>query len=157
MPRGTYLTSEEKGKILAFREEGFSFRNIARKIGRSHNVVWQFLHNPDAYGSLKRGGPKKKLSKRDERRIIRAASNNIRSLNDLKSDLNLNVSKSTVYRVIRGTEYLLSQGLKPAPRLTPAHREARRQFALRNLGRDWTKVRVQNSLTIFFFLNTNHI
>ena len=58
MPRGTYLTDVEKGKILAFLENELSFREIVRKLGRSDK-------NKTQYGKNKTEDPKRKLSERD--------------------------------------------------------------------------------------------
>ena len=80
MPRGTYLTDVEKGKILAFLENELSFREIGRKLARSDRVVRNFPKNKSQYGKNKTGGPKRKLCERDRRRIVKAASNSMESL-----------------------------------------------------------------------------
>lgn len=53
MARGAFLTEMEKDKITAFREEGLSFRQIARKIKRYDKVVRNFIKNPSDYGQKK--------------------------------------------------------------------------------------------------------
>ena len=150
MPRGKYLTEQEMGKIKAFKELNIPVREIARRISRSHNVVINFLKNPDNYGQNKTGGPKKKLTSRSERRIINAVSNSRKSLSALTSELNLNVSRSTVYRAILRSPHISRQKLKKAPRLLPRHKEARMKFARENMQTDWTKVR---TFFILFFFN----
>ena len=60
MPRGPYLTDFEKGQISVYLKNGLSFREIARKINRSHVVVTNFAKDPESYGKKKCGGPKKK-------------------------------------------------------------------------------------------------
>lgn len=60
MPRGKYLSDVEKGKILAFSEEGLSLREIGRKLNRHHVTIGNFLRDPVNYGLHKTGGPKKK-------------------------------------------------------------------------------------------------
>ena len=79
MPRATYLTDVGKGKILAFLENGLSFREIGRKLGRSDRVVKSFAKNYGQHGKNKTGGPKRKLSERDRRRIVKAASKSMKS------------------------------------------------------------------------------
>lgn len=151
MPRGTYLSEQEKGKILAYRDSDVKIREIARRLNRSHHVVLNFLKNPDGYGKNKKGGPKKKLSKRCQRRIINAASNSLKSLNQIKAELMLDVSRSTVYRTLKDSPNIRRQKLKQAPRLLPRHKANRLQFARDNMRRDWSKVcnHFDSSLTFF--------
>jgi predicted transcriptional regulator len=66
MPRAT-----EKGKIIALHGEGCGLQEIARKLTRSHKVVSNFLRKPETYGTNKKGSPKKKLSPRTERRLVK--------------------------------------------------------------------------------------
>lgn len=140
MPRGTYLTEEERGKILAFRECNVGIREIARRLGRSHHVIINFLRNPERYGNNKTGGPKKKLSERTQRRIVQTASNSLKSLKQIKAELSLDVSCSTIYRTLKSSPYIQRQKLKQAPRLLPRHKQARLEFARANMRRDWSKV-----------------
>ena len=100
MPRGTYLTDVEKGKILAFLENELSFREIDRKLGRSDRVVRNFAKNKSQYDKNKTEGPKRKLSARDRRRIVKAASNSIKSLSQISVDCGVKVSKSIISRML---------------------------------------------------------
>ena len=52
---GTYLTDVKKCKILAFLENGLSFREIDRKLGRSERVVRNFAKKQSQYGKNKTG------------------------------------------------------------------------------------------------------
>lgn len=101
MPRNICLSDVEKGQILAFKSQNLGIREIGRCINRSHNVVRNFLIDPDTYGTKKTGGPKKKLSTRDERQVVRAASNSMKSLRQIKADLQLNVSTVTLHRTLK--------------------------------------------------------
>ena len=103
MPRGKPLSEIEKGQILAYHETGMSNRGIAERISRSHDVVNNFLKNPDVYGKNRRGGPKPKLNARDKRKILAAASNTSRSCRNIKDDLALNVSTSSIRRAINSS------------------------------------------------------
>lgn len=140
MPRGKLLTDEEKGKILAFAEEKLCLREIARRLQRSHNVVRNFLANQQNYGKNKKGGPKKKLSLRCERRIINYSSNSVKSISKMISDLNLNVSRSTVYRVLKRSKFIKCQKMRKAPKLQPRHIAARLEFGRHNISTDWHSV-----------------
>ena len=53
MGRGKQLTKEEIGKILAYRDQGLTMRQIGDKIGKSKNVVSHFLQDPENYGTKK--------------------------------------------------------------------------------------------------------
>lgn len=104
MPRGSYLSDIEKGKIIAFREEGVSIREISRRLERSDKAIRTFLKDPDNYGKNKKGGRKPKLSARDKRRIIANASNSMKTVNQIREDCGLNVSRWTVNRVLKIVE-----------------------------------------------------
>ena len=103
MPHNTYLTNEEKTKILAYKKNGMPFRQIGRKLSRSHNVVINFYRNPLKYGQ------KQKISGSFHQRILRLASNSDKSLIQVKEELLLNVSKATMHRVIRRSKHIRRQ------------------------------------------------
>ena len=69
VPRGSYLSDLEKGKILTFSGEGLSRREITQRLNRLRKVVANYLNNPTHYGTNKKGGPKKKISPRTERKM----------------------------------------------------------------------------------------
>jgi transposase len=140
VPRGTYLNDIEKGQILAHHEHGLGMREIGRKIGRSDKVVASFLKNPEEYGTKKSGGPKKKLTPRDERRILNAASNSFKSISNIRDECGVTVSRATVGRVLQNSPNIVNQHLQSAPRLLPRHKEARLEFARENMQQDWSKV-----------------
>lgn len=140
MPRGRYLTEIEKGKILAFLENGLSYREIGRKIQRSDKVVRNFAKNQNEYGKNKTGGPKKKLSDRDRRRVVNAASNSMKSLSQIAQQCGLKVSKSTISRVLKQSKTITRQKLKTMPKLLPRHKLARLEFAKKNLQTNWKMV-----------------
>jgi IS30 family transposase len=100
MPRGTCLTEVEQGRILAHKENKLGLRDIGRKLNRHPSTISNFLNDPENYGTKKTGGPKKKLIDREERKILRHASNSTGSLNDIRAVCQVNVSKCTVCRVI---------------------------------------------------------
>lgn len=60
MGRGKALTSDEKGKIIAYKECKLTYREIAEKIGKSKSVVCNFLKNTSGYGKNMKGRTKKK-------------------------------------------------------------------------------------------------
>ena len=65
MGKGKQLTSEEIGKIMAYRDEGLSMEQISVKIGRSKCTICHLLKDPENYGTKKSTGRKKSLGPRD--------------------------------------------------------------------------------------------
>ncbi|KAK2578335.1 hypothetical protein KPH14_001331 [Odynerus spinipes] len=140
MGRGKSLSEKEKDAILAYTKEDLSIREISRRLGRSHKVILNFINNPDTYGRNKKGGPKKKLTPRTERTIIKAASNTQKSCNQIVKECNLDVSRWTVYRVLKNNPYITRQKLKSAPKLLTRHKIARLEYVRENMNRDWNRV-----------------
>ena len=121
-------------------QEGFSNCYIAEQIGRSPNVVSNFLRNPVDYGTAKSSGRPPKLNTRDKRRIFRRASNSVSSSATIQRELNLNVTPMTVRNVINSSPNIVRARMRKAPALTDVHKERRLQFARVNMRTDWTKV-----------------
>uniref|UniRef100_A0A7I4Y306 Transposable element Tc3 transposase n=1 Tax=Haemonchus contortus TaxID=6289 RepID=A0A7I4Y306_HAECO len=140
MARGRLFSSDENAPIRALHEAGLSKRAISRRIGRSLCFLQRFLEKPDVPRCNTSSGRPRKVTTRDERKILRAVSNSMSSLSQIRSELNLSVSKTTVWRAVRRCENITRQAMKKAPRILDRHREARLEFAEMNLGRDWAKV-----------------
>ena len=73
MPR-KQLTEFEKGKIVAWSEEGVSNKEIGRRLKRTHHTIGRFLKLFKETGSHKRrtgGGRKRKTTLRQDRFIER--------------------------------------------------------------------------------------
>jgi len=140
MPGGSQLSEFEKGQIVAFQSLGKSQRAIAKELKRSRCVVQNYLAKQQRYGKKKRKGRKRKLSKRDERQIGKLASNSSSSVNVIKKDLNLEVSKTTVWRAIQRNPNIVREKMAKAPRLLAHHINARLQFARENMNREWKNV-----------------
>lgn len=144
MSRGKALTDKEKGKIEAFRQEKVGIREIARRLGRSHHVVLNYLRNPEGYGQIAKKTRRSKLSGRDKRRIVRIASNSAKSLMQIKQELNLSVSRETVRQVLVKSPFIKRAKKAKAPNLTPSHIEKRLNFARNNMNRQWDTVSYQS-------------
>jgi IS30 family transposase len=149
MPRGKELTEYEKGQIDARRELGQGYGMIAKALGRSKSGI-QHHANGD-YGQKKRPGRPKKLTKQDERKIVKKASNSTKSLATIKSELNLDVSKSTVWRVLDKNPNIVHAKMAKAPNLTSDHKIRRLEFAKQNMATEWKKVMVSFVLTVECF------
>lgn len=140
MPRGKRLSDVEKGKIEAFYEDGVGLREIGCRINRSLRVIQNFLNDKENYGKKKSTGRKSKLSERDKRKIINTASNSMVSCAQITKQYQLNVSRHTVFRVLKECKNIQRQKLKKIPKLLPRHIDARMQFARNNMNTDWSKV-----------------
>lgn len=134
------LNQQEQGQILAFKKVGWGIRKIAGEIGRSRCAVANFLKNPAKYGQNKNAGRKKKLSERDTRRIVNKSSNSTLSCSQIRTELKLEASVSTVWRALKLSPNIVRAKMNSAPRLLPRHKEARLEFARRNMPQDWKKV-----------------
>lgn len=140
MPRGKKLTDIEKGQILAYQQENVGVREISRRLERNHRVIQNFLKDPSKYGIKQRSGRKRIVSKRDQSRILREASNTTRSLNQIKHITGVEASKSTIWRVLNRCDNIKFAKMKMAPRLLKRHIEARVEFARFNMNRNWNMV-----------------
>jgi transposase len=76
MGRGKRLTAEEIGNIKCLREEGYSNREIARRIHRSAKVVNNFVQDIENYGKNYRGSIKSATTARERRTILRECVRN---------------------------------------------------------------------------------
>lgn len=140
MPKGKSFSERDKGKILAYLDERLSYRKIAKKLGCSHQAVGFFAKNQQTYGKRKRYGRKSKLSEREKRRILRAASNSTKSGSKLKADLGLNVSDRTIRNVINGSGRFKRARMKCAPAFRAGDKPARLLFGRQNMNKDWVQV-----------------
>jgi transposase len=136
MGRKGALTDVERGQIEALHSQGLSTRAIAGEIGRSQSLVQHCLDrgtdNPPGVSTAR----KRKLSERDERNIVRHASNVPTSAAEIKAELNLDASNTTVWRTLQSSDHLVHKKMLKKPKLTEAHEDGRRAFAHQHL--QWT-------------------
>lgn len=140
MARGKLLSEVEKTEILIHHGYGRSNRWIARKLNRSYDVINSFFKNPDEYGTKKSPGRPQKLSGREKRRVVTAASNSMLSCAEIRNLLELNVSRETVRRTIHNSGVIKRSKMLTAPALTDIHKMRRLEFARQNLRTDFTLV-----------------
>lgn len=129
MPRNKQLNDYEKGQIDALSAQNLSAGKISGIIMRSKKVVCSYLNDKENYGKSKRSGRKPSLSSRDKRMIIRTASNQNITRNQIKSKLGLEVSKWTIGRVLHSDPNIKRMKLKVMPSLTAAHKLNRLKWA----------------------------
>ena len=103
--RGKTLSENEKGRIEAFRKANYSRSRIAKELNRSTNVISNYL-NAEDYGTKKSPERKKKLSAKLERLLMRRASLGKFSAKQLRTELNLTVSKNTVINYLNASKIL---------------------------------------------------
>ena len=60
--KGGKLPEFEKGEITALKRVGKSQREISKALGRSKNVISNYLKSPNKYGTRKPTGRPEKLS-----------------------------------------------------------------------------------------------
>ena len=125
---------------VAFLENGLSSREIGRKLGRLDKVVRNFVKNQSQCGKNMNGGPKRNLSERDRCRIVKAASNSMKSLSQISADCGVKVSNSTINRVLNESGIITRQSLMTVPRLLTRHKTARMEFAKKNIQTHWRQV-----------------
>ncbi|XP_039958902.1 uncharacterized protein LOC120773838 [Bactrocera tryoni] len=94
MGRGEQLSEYERGQIEVYRESGLSHHKIAQKIGRSQNVVSNFLGNKAEYGKNMKGGVKHATSAAVRRHIVLVASNSHLSAPKIKEICGVTASVS---------------------------------------------------------------
>lgn len=140
MPRSQQLSIAEKAKIDAYRSTGMGYGIIAKNIGRSKCCVEQYIKKSRGYGTKKRSGRPSKVSARDQRRIVNAASNSAKSAREIAAESGISVSKNTICRILKRSQHIVRAKKMPAPRMTASHKEKRLDFAKNEMARDWSKV-----------------
>ncbi|CAH2100518.1 unnamed protein product [Euphydryas editha] len=137
MGRKKSLTSEEIGKIKILCEEGYSLRKIAKRIGRSHQVISNFLDDRENYGKKFKGRTKFATTERERRAILREASNSTLTARQIAHNVGTKASVRTVQRIIRNFPHLKRLKMKRKPCLKEHHCTERLHFARNNM--HWTK------------------
>ena len=144
MARNKELSSETRQSILVLRNEGYSMREIAKKLKISYNAVYYSLHRTAQTGSnqnRKRSG-RPRCTTEQEDKYIRVSSLRNRRLTSPQLAASLNstrktpVSTSTVKRRLRDAG-LLGRVAKKKPYLRLANKNKRLRWAKEH--RHWTE------------------
>lgn len=137
MGRGNRLSSFEMGQIMAYKNRGLQKTEISRLVKRSRKVVSNYLENPANYGAKKSPGRPALLTPKDQRRILRLASNEQVSANALKEAIGTQASRRTVSRYLNKCPHIQRQKMKvKPPPLTEEHKQERLKFARNHMS--WT-------------------
>lgn len=134
MPTGTLLSEAEKGRIDVLHRQGVSPTNIGVELGtmgakRSRKVVERYFQDPNGYGKNRRGGPKRNLTVKNERSLMREASNSSFSSKQLKLSLNLPIYPSRTRAYLNRSANLRFLKLKRKPSLSDPHKRIRLTWA----------------------------
>ena len=136
MPKGKRLSEYEKGKIDGLKEEGWSNRKIAEEIGRSRCVIDNYINLRENYGQKKSSGRKRKLTRRDERAVVRLAIKKKFGSRRILASLDVNCSRTTNYNTLKNNKNLKFAKMKRKPPLKQVHKDARLKYANEHMS--WT-------------------
>ncbi len=100
------LTEDEKARILAYKDIGYSIRNISNLTGRSVNTILKWTNRDEFEGNTERktGSGKKRTTTEQENKIIiehirknpRLTLTKLKSV--LESENNIKISEDTIRR-----------------------------------------------------------
>ena len=118
MGSGKRLNDIEKGQIKAIKDLNLSIPDVSRKVNRSRKVVRRYLNDIESYGTKASPGRPQKLYEREKLVVFREASKGFSSTRDLKNNLNLEVSRWTLFRCLQRSSFLKFVKCQHQPLLT---------------------------------------
>lgn len=149
MPR-RHLPVTEVARIIALLEEGFSMRYVAQRVHVSVSVVsraWSRYQETGHYTRREGSGRRRITTIRQDRDIVRLVTQRrtitARSVRNEINHLH-DISEQTIRNRLREVG-LASRSRAQVPRLTPAHRRARLQYA-----RDYINWTVRQWRNVYF-------
>ncbi|VDO81805.1 unnamed protein product [Heligmosomoides polygyrus] len=95
-----------------------------------------FPRNPNGYRSAPIPCRPSVISSQNRRRISRMVSNSTWSVNQVRAETGLSGSRTTIWRCIRSNEHICRQTMQKAPHLTNFRKQARLEFARKNMARN---------------------
>lgn len=142
-PAGTTeLSPSKRGQIIALRNEGLSYQEIAKRVGVAKSTCYKTVKRNDLYHtrhSLPRSGRPRTLTPRAKRRIIRTIKKHRFWPYKWIGEEAGGYTESQVRRTAREAGYRRYVARRK-PFLSIATMRKRRQWALQNLKRDWMQV-----------------
>jgi len=146
MPKIRELTNEERANVVELKGKGYSNRNIARLLNVHHETVRKILLKKEKYGTvanLQRSGRKRLTDAKTDRRIIRQIKiNQQTTVNNLKDELQLCISATTIRRRLHDSGFW-GRVARRVPCISEKNRIARLDFARLHLDSPmsyWKKV-----------------
>ena len=82
-------------------------------------------------------GRKPVVSDRENRKLIKLASNSHLSIKQIKTETRVNASLWTINRVLNNTSHIKKQKLQKCSKSTSSDKELRRKYARSNVQTDW--------------------
>lgn len=142
MGRAKPLSTEERGKITAYKECGLSNREISRRLKRSSTVIDNFVKLGQNYNSKKSTGRPQVLTDREKRAILRVASNSALSARGILNQCGVKTGIRNVQRLLKRTPTLIRKKLLRKPPLNERNKNARLNFSRNkmNWSKKWRKV-----------------
>lgn len=120
----------------------WSQRKIAKELGRSLAAVQNYFKGQASPKIKSKAGRPKIIGERTRKRIIKLAINRCTSCTNIKRELGMTVSRSTMWRALKAEPTLKFMKMKGSPVLTPAHKADRFNFSLKHVtwGEKWNQV-----------------
>ena len=129
MGRGPSLSDVQIGQIIAFRQEGHSYRKVAQLVGCKKSAVGYVLTERLEKKPTKPRGRKRAISDTVRRAVVRMASKTGKAASAIRREYGLACSARTVQRYIASSPHMRLRKMKPCPKLLPRHKKQRIQFA----------------------------
>jgi transposase len=128
------LSEFEKGMIVAFRESGWSYGDIAERLSRSKSCISVFYSSYEKSGSIEQKsgrGRKRKTSERDDHAIVIAAKRQ-RTITstEIKQNICPHVSEKTIRRRLNENGFFSYFQVKK-PFISKKNQKLRLKFALK--------------------------
>ena len=135
------MTSEEIGKIMAYRDQGLSMEQISVKIGRSKCAICHLLKDPENYGK-KSPGRRKSLGPRDRSLVLQLARTQHLNSTQIQARIETKTSASAIRRVLQQDQFMKFSKLKKKPKLELRHAKARLEFVEKHIRNrtNWDKI-----------------
>ena len=144
MPPRRRLSDADRGRAIAWLQEGVAVREVGRRLGVSHSIIQRLrerFNNTRSVQEPRRSGRPRVTTARQDHfialsalRTRSATANTIRR--QLQAASNINVSDQTIRNRLHEAN-LRSRRAAVRPILTPAHRAVRLAWARRHLA--WTR------------------
>ena len=90
----------------AIKDLNLSISDISRRVNRSRKIIRRYLNDPESYGTKTSPRRPQNLSEHEKRVVLRESSKGSSSTIDLKNNLNLEVSRWTLFRYLQKSSFL---------------------------------------------------
>uniref|UniRef100_A0A1I7XTG5 HTH_Tnp_Tc3_1 domain-containing protein n=1 Tax=Heterorhabditis bacteriophora TaxID=37862 RepID=A0A1I7XTG5_HETBA len=128
MCRAFTLSLHERGQIKVLSTAGYTVKQIADVVKRSRKAIINFLRYQEEYATKKSSGQPGKLNNREERTILWTVPNSPINASGIRRTCGIDVSKSTVWRMLNKCPNIVRSRMKKCPQLTQRHKDKRLCF-----------------------------